>query len=126
MGGPGPAARCVQGLPLNWHLSPTHERRYFIVGGADSGTVGSQHGVAAASGHAANPADGVFGPGVIGAPVSRLWGGRPSALHHALRLLHGLPRHVARLQGLIPRLGSQSHALALSRATLAAAAVAEP
>eukprot|EP00887_Chlorella_sp_A99_P005912 scaffold29.g5912.t1 len=58
--------------------------RYFMVGGADGGTVGSQRGVAAAAGRAANPGewggpgapllprraggagDGVFGPGVVG------------------------------------------------------------
>jgi hypothetical protein len=41
-------------------------RRYFMVGGAESGTVGSQRGAAAAAGRHVAAAECVFGPGVIG------------------------------------------------------------
>ena len=38
-----------------------------MVAGSQSGTVGTQQGLAAAGGQAPSPGDGVFGPGVIGA-----------------------------------------------------------
>lgn len=38
-----------------------------MLGGALSGTVGTQQGLAAAGGQAPTAGDGVFGPGVIGA-----------------------------------------------------------
>lgn len=40
--------------------------RYFMIGGSQSGTVGTQQGLVAAGGQVALPGDGVFGPGVIG------------------------------------------------------------
>ncbi len=40
--------------------------RYFMMGGSQSGTIGTQQGLAAAGGQVALPGDGVFGPGVIG------------------------------------------------------------
>ena len=44
--------------------------RYFMVGGSQSGTVGTQQGLAAAGGQVPLPGDGVFGPGVIGAHLT--------------------------------------------------------
>lgn len=61
---------------------PPHS--YFMVGGALSGTVGTQQGLAAAGGAAPGAGDSVFGPGVIGEA-----GPRPKAFeqgHAALRM----------------------------------------
>ena len=38
-----------------------------MLGGSESGTVASQRGLAAVSGQPSSAAEGVFGPGVIGA-----------------------------------------------------------
>ena len=56
--------------------------RYFMLGGAEAGTVGSQRGVAAASGKGSmDLTDGVFSPTMIGKPVV-VQCGRISVLQH--------------------------------------------
>lgn len=48
--------------------------RYFMLGGSEAGTVGSQRGVLAASGKGnANLTDGVFSPNVIGGSLTSLF-----------------------------------------------------
>ncbi|PSC69420.1 anaphase-promoting complex subunit 1 isoform X2 isoform B [Micractinium conductrix] len=65
--------------------------RYFMVGGAPSGTVATHQGLAAAGGQAAAPGDGVFGPGVIGFDPTL---GEPELRHGPLRRTGGTSRAV--------------------------------
>ncbi|KAL4443950.1 hypothetical protein ABPG75_011687 [Micractinium tetrahymenae] len=65
--------------------------RYFMVGGAPSGTVGTHQGLSAAGGQAPLPGDGVFGPGVIGFDPTL---GEPEPRHGPLPRASGSTRVV--------------------------------
>ncbi|KAI3425098.1 hypothetical protein D9Q98_008476 [Chlorella vulgaris] len=77
--------------------------RYFMVGGSQSGTVGSQQGLAAAGGQVPSPGDGVFGPGVIGFDPTL---GEPEVRHGPLprstgsaRVVNNVAQDLAAAQG---------------------------